>query len=123
MDGRRLITEIERERQRQGMTKARLADKAGLQRSAVRKLLSNGLKDVRLSTLEKLTIALGARIAIELVDHGLDDNLSHHVMNRVKRRNDAEKIALRHGHDPGDVEHALRCLDMTPSERLSKALS
>jgi hypothetical protein len=36
----------------------------------------------------------------------------------------AHRIAARHpGMDAGDVYHALRCLQLTPSERLRNALS
>jgi hypothetical protein len=92
-----------------------------MQNSAVRKILGAHCEDAKISTLSKIAAALGATITIEMVDHGLDDRQSADLMTRIKRTLAAEKIARRKSLDPGDVEHALRCLDLTPTQRLERS--
>jgi hypothetical protein len=62
------------------------------------------------------------------VEAGWDDGLTEDERAWALRSEalwrKAHRIAARHpGMDPGDVYHALRCLQLTPSERLRNALS
>jgi transcriptional regulator with XRE-family HTH domain len=116
-----LTKTLDEERKRQGISKAQLALRSQMQSSAVRKILGARSEDVKVSTLSKIAAALGAAITIEMVDQGLDDRQSADLMTRIKRRLAAEKIARRKSLDPGDVEHALRCLDLTPTQRLERS--
>ncbi len=59
-----LLTELDRLRDQQGLTKAELARKAGLQPSNVRKMLSSGTGRVELVTYLKLIRALGRDLSI-----------------------------------------------------------
>ncbi len=59
-----LLTELDRLRDQQGLTKADLARKAGLQPSNVRKMLSSGTGRVELVTYLKLIRALGLDLSI-----------------------------------------------------------
>lgn len=59
-----LLTELDRLRDQQGLTKAELARKAGLQPSNVRKMLSLGTGRVELVTYLRLIRALGLELSI-----------------------------------------------------------
>jgi transcriptional regulator with XRE-family HTH domain len=121
VDTRQVLKVLEDERARQGLSKAALASRAGLQRSEVSKLLG-GVDDVKLSTLLRLSAALGAELSLALVDEGMTKQEARACLDRLRRRHLAEDISRRRGHDAGDVEHALRFLDLTPTERLARGL-
>lgn len=59
-----LLTELDRLRDQQGLTKAELARKAGLQPSNVRKMLSLGTGKLELTTLLKLVLALNSELRL-----------------------------------------------------------
>lgn len=60
-----LLTELDRLRDLQGLTKAELARKAGLQPSNVRKMLSLGTGRLELRTFIRLVTALDGMLTIE----------------------------------------------------------
>ncbi len=59
-----LLTELDRLRDLQGLTKAELARKAGLQPSNVRKMLSSGTGRLELVTLLKLALAIDLELRL-----------------------------------------------------------
>lgn len=60
-----LLTELDRQREVRGVTKADLARKAGLQPSNVRKILSARTGRLELLTLTRMSIALGVSIVLQ----------------------------------------------------------
>ncbi len=59
-----LLTELDRLRDLQGLTKAELARKAGLQPCNVRKMLSSGTGRLELVTLLKLALAIDLELRL-----------------------------------------------------------
>ena len=60
----RLVRELDAERQRQGLTKAELARRSGLPHASVRRLLTSGEPDPKLSTMMILSITLGRPLSL-----------------------------------------------------------
>ena len=76
---------------------------------------------------EKLAGELEGWSILEIVNHLVDEEVDRergrYLVGRLSRRNLAEQIAARSSVDPGDVEHVLANLELTPTERLSRSLS
>ncbi len=121
-DNGRMVRDLDDERQRQGLTKEQLARKCGMLSTSVRRIFSANDPDVKVSTLNKLASALGATLQIKKVDVGLDAQQSRHLINRLRRRSLAERLAKKSGLDAGDIEHALFNLTLTPTQRLVRRL-
>ena len=119
----RIVRELDLERKRMNLTKAELAARCGLASISVRKIFTTQGADIKLSTVMKLAEALGASLELHRVDHDIDADRAVHLVGRMSRRNLAEQIAARNSVDPGDVEHVLANLELTPTERLSGSLS
>jgi hypothetical protein len=118
-----LVRELDQERRRLNLTKAQLAIRCGLASISVRKIFTAHGADIKLSTVTKIVDALGAALELRRVDHDVDDERATHLVGRISRRNLAEQIAARNRVDPGDVEHVLANLELTPTERLSRSLA
>lgn len=118
-----LVRELDQERKRLNMSKAQLAARCGLASISVRKIFTCDGADIKLSTVTKIADALGAALELHRVDHDVDEARAAHLVGRMSRRNLAEQIAARSSVDPGDVEHVLANLELTPTERLSRSLS
>jgi transcriptional regulator with XRE-family HTH domain len=118
-----IVRELDQERKRLKMTKAQLAARCGLASISVRKIFTSEGADIKLSTVARIADALGASLKLHLVDHDVDEERATHLVGRLSRRNIAEQIAARSSVDPGDVEHVLANLELTPTERLSRSLS
>lgn len=115
-----ILATLDRERERQLMTKEQLAGRCGMSGAAVRRLLGGKRMDVRLSTLRKVASALGAEITVETIDRDLDAGEARLLVDRLGRRNVAERLARGSGLDAGDIEHALHNLTLLPEERLRR---
>lgn len=120
---RAIVRELDQERKRLKMTKAQLAARCGLASISIRKIFTSEKADIRLSTVTKIADALGASLELRLIDHDVEDEQGAHLVARLSRRNLAEQIAARNSVDPGDVEHVLANLELTPTQRLSRSLS
>ena len=118
-----LVRLLDQERKRLKLTKAQLAARCGLASISVRKIFTADGADIKLSTVTKLADALGAALELHRVDHDVDGERAAHLVGRLSRRNLAEQIATRSHVDPGDVEHVLANLELTPTQRLSRSLS
>jgi len=118
-----LIQALDAERERQGITKAQLARMSELPKVSIRRLFTRSADDIKLSTILKIARALGASISLDLIDAGLDRDQSNQLLNRLRRRHEAEQIARRKRLDPGDVEHALFNLTLSPTERLTRSFA
>jgi transcriptional regulator with XRE-family HTH domain len=118
-----VVRKLDEERKRLKLTKAQLAARCGLASTTVRKIFTSDGADIKLSTVTKIADALGASVELHLVDHDVDADTAVHLVGRMSRRNLAEQIAARSLVDPGDVEHVLANLELTPTERLSRSLS
>jgi len=59
-----VVRELDAERQRQGLTKAELARRSGLPHASVRRLLTSGEPDPKLSTMMILSITLGRPLSL-----------------------------------------------------------
>jgi len=118
-----IVRRLDEERKRLKLTKAQLAARCGLASITVRKIFTSDGADIKLSTVTKIADALGASLELHLVDHDVDADTAVHLVGRMSRRNLAEQIAARSSVDPGDVEHVLANLELTPTERLSRSLS
>ena len=116
-----MIRGLDDERRRQGLSSAELARLSGLPESSIRRLFSSKkVSDVKVSTVAKIATVVGAELALKKIDDDLPPEVGRLVVERVKRRRLAERLAARGGHDPGDVEHALYNLTLAPSERLAR---
>jgi transcriptional regulator with XRE-family HTH domain len=118
-----LVRRLDQERMRLKMTKAQLAARCGLASISIRKIFTSERADIKLSTVAKIARALGASLELHLVDDGVEQGRASHLVGRLSRRNLAEQIAARSSVDPGDVEHVLANLELTPTQRLSRSLS
>jgi len=118
-----IVRELDQERKRLNLTKAQLAARCGLASISVRKIFTSEGADIKLSTVAKIAEALGASLKLHLVDEEVDRERGRYLVGRLSRRNLAEQIAARSSVDPGDVEHVLANLELTPTERLSRSLS
>jgi len=118
-----IVRELDEERKRLKLTKAQLAARCGLASISVRKIFTSDGADIKLSSVTKIADALGASLELRRVDHGIDAVRAAHLVGRMARRNLAEQIAVRSSVDPGDVEHVIANLELTPTERLSRSLS
>jgi transcriptional regulator with XRE-family HTH domain len=118
-----IVRDLDEERKRLKLTKAQLAARCGLASITVRKIFTSDRADIKLSTVTKIANALGASLELHLLDHDVDADTAVHLVGRMSRRNLAEQIAARNSVDPGDVEHVLANLELTPTERLSRSLS
>jgi len=118
-----IVRELDEERKRLKMTKAQLAVRCGLASISVRKIFTADGADIKLSTVGRIAEALGASLHLHRVDYDVDEERAAHLVGRLSRRNLAEQIAARSSVDPGDVEHVLSNLELTPTERLSRSLS
>jgi Helix-turn-helix len=116
-----ILKAIEKERLRQGISKAFLARRAGLPSQTVRRILVSDVRDLKLSTILKMAQAVSIRLVPKLVDDGLDENESKMVMTDVRRRLVAEKMVEGTDLDAGDVEHVLRNLEISPAERVRRS--
>jgi transcriptional regulator with XRE-family HTH domain len=120
---RDLVRDLDRERKRLNLSKAQLAARSGVASISIRKIFTSEGADIKLSTVTRIAEALGASLELHRIDHGVDEERASHLIGRVSRRNLAEQIAARSSVDPGDVEHVLHNLELTPTERLSRSLS
>jgi len=118
-----IVRKLDEERKRLKLTKAQLAARCGLASISVRKIFTSDGADIKLSSVTKIADALGASLELRRVDHGIDAVRASHLVGRMARRNLAEQIAVRSSVDPGDVEHVIANLELTPTERLSRSLS
>ena len=118
-----IVRELDQERKRLNLTKAQLATRCGLASISLRKIFTAEGADIKLSTVAKIAQALGASLVLRLVDHDVDEERAAHLVGRLSRRNLAEQVASRNLVDPGDVEHVLSNLELTPTERLSRSLA
>ena|SRR5450432_2969319 len=118
-----IVRELDQERKRLNLTKAQLAARSGLASISIRKIFTAEGADIKLSTVAKIADALGASLALHLVDHEVDKERAAHLVGRLSRRNLAQQVAARNSVDSGDVEHVLANLELTPTERLSRSLS
>ena len=64
-----------------------------MQQASVRRLFSSGGTDVKLSTLDKIASSLGATIEIKLVDSDVPARLKKMLVERVRNRGLAERVA------------------------------
>jgi DNA-binding Xre family transcriptional regulator len=65
-----LAWQLEEAREKQGLTKAALAERMGTSRSQLNRLLDPDNDDVTLAALERVAAALGREIRLELADDG-----------------------------------------------------
>lgn len=121
-ESREMVRVLDKERRRQGLTKQQLAEKCGLLSTTVRRLFTSKNPDTKLSTLTKLTSALGASLEVRMVDHDSTPEQSEHLIARLRRMRLSERLEKRTGLDAGDIEHALYNLTLTPTERLARRL-
>ena len=90
--------------------------------TSIRRLFASKNPDVKLSTLNKIALALGADLQVARVDSGLDAEQSSYLLERLRRVRLAERLAAKSGLDASDIEHALFNLALTPCERLARKL-
>ena len=117
---RELVEKLDAERERQGLTKEQLARRCGLPGASVRRLFSEEVCDVKVSTLEKIAKALGASLELSTITDGVPPSLRPMLVERLRRRSLAERLGQQTGLDVGDIEHALHNLTLSPTERLAR---
>jgi|SRR5579863_1922966 transcriptional regulator with XRE-family HTH domain len=114
------IADLNAERERHGITKEQLAKRCGIPGASMRRLFTRGASDVKMSTVEKIADALGISIELKKVDSDVSPKHRGMLMERIKRRSLAERLADQSGFDVGDIEHSLYNLTLTPTERLMR---
>lgn len=92
-----VISALDDERRRQGFTKKQLAEACGMFSTSIRRLLAPKNPDVKLSTLNKIAVALGADLQVARVDSGLDAEQSSYLLERLRRVRLAERLAAKSG--------------------------
>jgi transcriptional regulator with XRE-family HTH domain len=117
---RHFIKHVEAEGKRQGLTKADLARKSGVPGPSLRRILLSRGADMKMSTFQKLAAALGTTIDLRKVDDDVPPEHRSLLMEKIRRRNLAERLAVKNNLDAGDIEHSLYNLTLRTTERVAR---